>query len=350
MYENLTVEEVKTEILEKLTSDIDIREGSFFNDMISAVAYVIWKNYQSLDAIIPIAYVDETSGEYIDKRCSEYGITPRKSGKQAKAVLTIAGTNGTIIPKGKVFITNDENELEFTSDEMVTITGGSATVSITAIEVGELYNVGAGVITRQFVNLSGITNITNAAATGGSDAETNASLVDRLYTYLKNPSTSGNANHYEQWALEVDGVGSAKVKPLWNGPGTVKVMIIGSNKEPVDTAIVTNCTEHIETYRPIGASVTVESAAGFNINVTAVITIKSSTTLEAVQASFETALGSYLKSIAFITYTVVYNRIAYILLDIDGVIDYTSLKINGSTVNITMEDNEVPVIGSVVIS
>lgn len=348
MYENLTTEEVKSEIIEKLTTDIDTREGSFVNDMVSAVAYEIWKLYQSLDSIIPIAYVDETSGEYIDKRCAEYGIT-RKSGSKATVTLTITGTDGTLIPSSKVFLTSDA--LEFLSDASITITNGTATVTATAAEIGEDYNVAVGSITKQFVNLSGITAVTNvSAATGGANAETDASLVARLYEYLQKTATSGNSNHYKQWALEVDGVGNAKVFPLWNGAGTVKILITGSNNEPVDGAVVAKCTDYIEENRPIGATVTVVSAEGLEINVSAIVTMESSTTKETVKEQFETALESYLSGIAFTTYTVVYNRIAYILLDIEGVVDYTSLTINGSTENIGISEEQVPIIGTVVIS
>ncbi len=348
MYEDLTGEEIKSEIIEQMTTDVDTREGSFANDMISAAAYEIWKVYQALDAIVPIAYVDETSGEYIDKRCAEYGIE-RKEGTKATAVLTLTGTSGTVVPVSKVFLASDS--LEFISDEKVTIAeDGSATVTATATEIGAKYNVEAGTITKQFVNLSGLTSVTNKAATGGADAETDTSLVARLYEYLQKSATSGNANHYKQWALEVDGVGNAKITPLWNGAGTVKALIVGGDNEPVDETIVANCAAYIEENRPIGATVTVVSAEKLEINVEAIISMESSTTTEAVQEAFEAALKAYLSSIAFKTYTVVYNRIAWILLNIDGVIDYTSLTINEGTINITVDEDQVPVVGTVVVS
>jgi uncharacterized phage protein gp47/JayE len=137
MYEDLTVEEVKRDILSRLTSDIDVREGSYHNDMISAAAYKIWQAYQSLDAIVPIAFVDERSGEYIDKRCAEYGIT-RKSGTKATSIMTLTGVEGIVIPKSKVFLTSDG--LEFSTNEAVILTGGTATVTVTAAEIGENYN------------------------------------------------------------------------------------------------------------------------------------------------------------------------------------------------------------------
>lgn len=345
MYEDLTVEEIKADILGRLPTDIDTREGSFVNDMVSAVAYEIWKLYQSLDAVIPIAFVDETSGEYIDKRCAEYGIT-RKAGTKATVTLTIAGTDGTVIEAGKIFMTSDG--LQFETDEDVTITNGTAIVTATAAEIGENYNVDAGTITKQLISQSGITSVNNdEPAAGGTDPETDEALVKRLYDFLQNPATSGNVAHYRKWALEVDGVGGAKVFPLWNGAGTVKVLIVGDDKEPVDSAIVAKCAAHIEENRPIGATVTVESAEGLKINVSATVVLDSSTTIEEVKKKFEAALDEYLKSIAFEKYTLVYNRIAYMLLDINGVVDYTLLTVNNGTENITIADNQVPVLGTI---
>lgn len=347
MYEDLTVEKIKEDIISRLSTDIDTREGSFMNDMISAVAYEIWKVYQSLDAVIPIAFVDETSGEYIDKRCAEYGIK-RKTGTKAKVTLKLTGTDGTVVPKGKVFLTADG--LQFEIDEDVTIKNGTATVKATAIEVGKEYNVEAGTITRQLVSLSGLLSVTNdELATGGTDQESDAALVQRLYDFLQNPATSGNVAHYRQWALEVDGVGAAKVFPLWNGPGTVKVLIVGNDHGPVDETIVQNCAVHIEENRPIGATVTVESAKGLEIIVSANVVIDNSTTIDKVEEKFKAALNEYLKSIAFEKYTLVYNRIAYMLLGIDGVTDFTSLTVNGGTENIIIADNQVPVLGTVIL-
>jgi uncharacterized phage protein gp47/JayE len=347
MYENLTVESIKSDILSRLSTQIDTREGSFTNDIISAVAYKIWQTYQSLDAIIPIAFVDETSGSYIDKRCAEYGIT-RKAGTKATAILTVTGTNGTLISAGKVFHTSDG--LQFITDAAATIAEGTATVNATAEDVGDKFNVDADTIMYQFTNISGITSLSNAKATGGADAETDESLVARLYDFLQNTATSGNAAHYKQWALSVNGVGNAKVEPLWNGPGTVKVLIVGTDNGPVDSTIVTACSNFINANRPIGANVTVASATGSVINVAATVIIDSTTTLETVKTAFEAALDEYLQSIAFDKYTLAYNRVVYMLLDTPGVIDYSALTINGGVVNITIGENQVPIMGTVVIS
>ncbi len=343
MYEVITVEGIKNNILVRMSADIDTREGSFVNDMISAAAYEIWKVYQSLDAVISIAFVDETSGEYIDKRCAEYGIT-RKVGTPAGATLTITGTDGTIIPKGKIFITVDG--LEYITDNSTTISEGTATVTVTAAEVGEDYNVAAGTITKQFVNLRGVTSVTNEAAAGGANPETDESLLSRLRTYQRRPATSGNEAHYKQWAVEVSGCGDAKVFPLWDGPGTVKVLVVDESMS-IDPDLPAAVSAYIETVRPIGASVTVDSPDGLEINVSANIVLDGSKTFQEVQSVFTLALKAYLKGIVFETYSVSYAKVGSLLLSTEGIEDYSDLLINSGTANITIAPDEMPMAGAV---
>lgn len=350
MFEDKTPESIKSEILSGIT-EASTREGSYTGNLVSPVATQLWKVYDAMNAVIPIAYIDETSGKYIDKRCAERGIT-RKPGTKAHTVLTFTGNDGTVIPASTVFLTLDG--LEYETAAAVTIAAGTANVTVNAVEVGEDYNVPAGSITNQYNSISGLSAVTNAgAAIGGTDPESDASLVTRYYNYLQKPATSGNVHHYEQWALEVDGVGAVKVTPLVNGPGTVGVMIVGPDKQPASSEVVTACAAHIEENRPIGPGpdgIIVASAASLVINVAASVIIDIGTTLEAVQTDFTAKLDAYLKSIAFVRYQVLYNQISYILLGINSVTDFTSLTVNGGTANIIVAADQVPVLGAVVVS
>lgn len=349
MFEDITPESIKEEILSGITKS-DTREGSYTNNLISPVALELWKVYNSMNALLPIAYVDETSGKYIDKRASEVGII-RKPGTKAHTELTFTGTNGTAIPKGTVFLTLDG--LEFETAETVSILNEKAVVTANAVQVGEKYNVPKNTIINQYNNISGLTSTANKEAVGGTDPENDKSLVNRYYKFRRRPPTSGNAYHYEQWALEVNGVGAAKIIPLVNGPGTVGVLIVNQDRQPVSDEIVKACKAHIEENRPIGPGkdgIIVESAAGLTINVKAVISVNTSTTADKVQNDFTEKLDKYLKSIAFVKYEVLYNQIAYILMGIDGVTDYKSLTINDNKLNIAVAKNQVPVMGAVVIT
>ena len=76
MYEDVTPERVRTRILGRLKTDLQTREGSFTNDVIAAASVEISELYHSLDALLPSFYVDETSGQFIDRQA---GIGPPAS-------------------------------------------------------------------------------------------------------------------------------------------------------------------------------------------------------------------------------------------------------------------------------
>ena len=348
MYENLTVEQIKAQIVANMGTDLDTRSGSFIDVLISPLAVELWKYYQSLDRVIPIVYVDETSGAYIDLKCAAYGIT-RKPGTKASASMTFSGTAGLEIPAGTAFLT--AQGLRFGLAEAVTLdSDGTAQGTVTADAVGSAYNVAAGEINRMYSNLYGLQSFENGAAAGGTDAEQDADLVARLYSFLQRPATSGNVYHYQQWALSVPGVGGVKVTPLWDGPGTVRVLLVDANKESPAQSIVEAAEAYIETQRPIGATVTVAGAEGLPINVQAAVTIDGTTTKAQVQAQLEQLLQSYLQEIALEAETLLYNRVVFLLLSIPGVTDYTALTLNGGQGNITIGAAQVATLGTVSVS
>lgn len=83
------------------------------------------------------------------------------------------------------------------------------------------------------MSIPGITRVTNAKATyDGFDEETDDELRERLLFKVRQPATSGNINDYIEWGTSVEGVGHITVVPLWNGNGTVKLLVTDSNGQP----------------------------------------------------------------------------------------------------------------------
>ena len=155
---------------------------------------------------------------------------------------------------------------------------------------------------------------------------------------VNNPSTSGNKAHYEEWALEVDGIGRAVVYPLHAGKGTVKVMVTGNDNKPVSEDIVTNCKLHIEECMPIGVSLTVTTPTNLEVIISASIELKEGYVLEEVQEGFETAINEYLKSV---TSELTYSKIYGLLANHSGVEDITSLLINDNNINISIAEDRI---------
>lgn len=344
MLDERTPEQIKGDILARLKTDIETREGSFAQDVVGAVAQELWADKQSRRGMEAMFYVDETSGPSIDRAAASFGIT-RKPGAKARALLHFTGTDGVVVPAGKVFLAGT---LEFVMVEDAAIAEGTGQGTAEASQVGSRYNVAAGAIGAQYENLSGLTAVRSDAAAGGIDQESDRALVGRYYDHLRNPATSGNKAHYKQWAKETPGVGDADVIPQMEGPGTVGVIVVDQEMQPVGADVVEACRGHIEAMRPIGpGQVSVQSAEGLAVNVSATVRVEPSTTIEAVRAAFAAALDGYLKQAAFVKRELLFNRIAFMLLDIGGVIDYTALAVNGGTANIPVGQRQVPVLGAV---
>ena len=88
-YENMTPEKLKAEILEILKGTMETREGSYANTLMSPVAYQLYKIYQLMPQILLMAFPDNTAGEYIDRRCADFGIVRTKGTRACPCLLPL---------------------------------------------------------------------------------------------------------------------------------------------------------------------------------------------------------------------------------------------------------------------
>ena len=116
MFEDITPESIKAAILAEAGESLETREGSFLDSMAGPAALEIWKVYQAMNAVVSIAFVDESSGGYLDLEGAKYGIT-RKPGAKARCTMTLTGTAGATVPAGTVFVTPGGLEFALTEAE-----------------------------------------------------------------------------------------------------------------------------------------------------------------------------------------------------------------------------------------
>jgi len=333
MWENMTYENILNDMLSRVPSNVDKREGSIIYDALAPAALKLAEMYFQLQQFLDLVSGDTAVGEYLDRVVADYGITRKPATKAIRKIVTSGpvdiGTRWGL------------NDTTYIITEQIATNEYKAECE----QEGDIGNRYTGTL-ENIDNVSGVTAELTDIITSGNDEESDDNLRARFYQQIQSPSTSGNAADYVKWALEVPGVGDAKVFPLWNGPGTVKVLIVDSTME-VDETLEQEVYDYIETVRPIGATVTVDSPAEKVIDVSANIVLDGSKTLEEVETAFASAFTEYLKSTVFATYTVSYARIGSILLSTPGVEDYTDLLVNNDTSNITIDDKEMPIAGTV---
>ena len=345
MYENMTLENIKQQMVEALGDQVSGAEGSFVNNMLSPVAYQLWLAYQEFNKLLDIMFMDTSDGEYVERRCKEEGIT-RRPGTHATGEITFSGTVGTVIPSGTIVQTEDG--LQYTTLDTASIVNQSVTVQAESVDVGSLYNAPANTINTMVVNIAGVSNLTNTAPfTGGTDEESIDSLKERYFLKKRESPASGNATDYIKWATEVPGVGNAKVYPLWDGNGTVKVVLVGKDNAPVDSSTVTAVSQHIDEVRPIGASVTVVGAQQVPISVSATVYLDGAS-LTDVKTRFTSQLQAYLST--FDGDQVLFNKLSAILIDTPGISDFYDLAVNDQFANIPIAADSIPCVGTITLT
>lgn len=347
-----TPESLKAEMAKRLAAkglDVDMREGSYTDQIYSEVAYQLYKGLSYHQTLLAAGVPSAESGPYLDRFGNMFGLS-RTPATTAHVTVTFSGDDGITIPAGTVVLSN--SGLRFATQWEAVISGGSAEVSASAVESGSIYNVAAGTVTRLSVSMGGISGVTNKApGEGGADAESDASYYERIHTFLSEPVASGNVNHYKQWARSVSGVGNAAVIPLWNGNGTVKVVVASEDNQPVDGSIVTQTAQYIESVRPIGAEVTVVSVQALSINIKAICTLEGGVLPATVQEELENRVAQmFLEMEMGAEEPVRYNRVMVALLSCQGVVDCSSLTINEGTSNIAVTTEQVPLLGTVTIT
>jgi uncharacterized phage protein gp47/JayE len=244
-----TEDAIRQRMLGNLPDDLDKAEGSYIWDAISPAAIELALAAIWAQEVLRRGFASTTFGEYLDLRCEEHGIT-RRAAVKATGQVTFSGTAGTVIPAGTQVNTASDSttpSVFFKTTEEVTIGDtGTAVANVEAVEAGLSGNVSAGTIIMLSQPISGVTSVTNVSATsGGLDEEDDASLLARYLQKVRSPSTGGNKADYINWAMEVPGVGGVAVVPVRDGPGTVSISIINTQKTPADQALVDAVQDYI---------------------------------------------------------------------------------------------------------
>lgn len=353
MYTDRDREQILADMLQASREDVDKQEGSVVHDMLAPPAEEIEMLGYSLDAILENGFMDTAQAWYVDMHAAVLGID-RKPSISASGLLMIRDRPGTPIDIGTTIAAEMESGIVTlqTTEYAAVPEAGEIVVPATAVTGGEEGNLPAYTVLSS-------TSLPNALITnphpftGGVDAETDEELKRRYELRARQPITSGNSYHYEMWAREVDGVSDARVTPLWDGPGTVKVTVIDSDGRAPTPEQVEAVAAYINRpdKKPIGATVTVVAIKEVPITVTAALVLEEGLLVEDVQEAIEQSIAQYLAEAGT---EVRYSQIARAILRTEGVKDYQDVRIgtDGSTGtdNILVSSDDVAVVGQVNLS
>lgn len=340
--------------LDKIPDSYDKREGSVIFNAVAPMCMEMAYLYLKLRTYTDLVFIDTSAGVYLDRLVIQNGIQRLDS--------TYAEKYGTFnLPhlEGTIFIKDD---IKF--EVIAPYDNPNPTTFIYKLrctEKGEIGNVENGPLT----SLNYIRGLTTAEITGtikeGTDVESDEHLRQRYIDNVTDIAYGGNKSDYRQKIKAMDGVGSCKVIPIWNGPGTVKCIITNADYETPTELLVKQVQQAVDPtldgygvgIAPIGHVVTIVGATSDPIDITAEVLLHNPPT--DLQNRLELAIQEYLKTLnknweAVDNVVVRISQITNALLDVEGVIDVGEVTINGQNQNYVLDDDKLAQFNSIIVS
>ncbi len=327
-------EEVLSRMLGAVPSDLDKREGSVIYDALAPAALEVAVLYSWLEYLYDQSFAQTADREYLERLVAPW-ISPYPATKAKVRAEFYSATNQKMnIDIGARF---NLDKLNFAVTKKIE----DGVFELECEESGTIGNVHEGeLIPIEYIENLAKSNVV-ALLERAFEAEDTEHLRERFLKKVREPATSGNVYHYTRWALEVEGVGAAKVFPLHAGAGTVKVLVINAAKELADSGLIAKVYQHIESVRPIGATVTVGTPSHKDIVISATITKTAGANIEDIKNDFERALKDFFKELIFSAEYLSYAKVGNLILQVPEVMDYANLVINGSAANIPIGSEEI---------
>lgn len=392
MYD-VTYKEILDRMLSRVSDKLDKREGSVIFDTHSPTALELQILYTELNKIISEAYGDTASREFLILRCKERGIIPFPA---TCAVLKGSFTPETVDVTGKRFNLGSLNYV-------VTAKMSDGGYQVQCETPGIVGNQQLGtMIPIEYIQGLETAELTEVLIPGEEEEDTE-DLRIRYYDSFNEKAFGGNVQDYLEKTNGIPGVGSTKVTRVWNADlrpaemvpsaevtawyetfrtalsgepaawletvfnaakdkklttgGTVLLTILNSDFGAASDALIQSVQQTMDPdayagegygVAPIGHVVKVKSADTVSVIVKTSIVFDLGYGWSNLQSSIDEAISAYLhelrKSWADLPYLVVrVSQIETRLLQIKGIVDIGSTRINGVSDNLTLGKYQIPV-------
>lgn len=350
--EDITEEFLIEECVEMgLELGVDTSQGSIYMDAAAGHILRTAKFFNDLRQVQEIISLNTCTGEVLDERLMERGMSrnpPQATSAQYK-VIFVGSTpeiGDRMMCDGHFFILGlDGEDYILTSEE----TGSN------------LNYLEAGLPVIPELDVDNLISATlGELMTAALDPEDDDSARERLIRKISGPAENGNRTQVKAWCEEVEGVGRARIIPLWDGENTVLGIIVAADGGVPTSQLVESVQNYLdpgaagmgEGVATIGQFFTAKAAEAVTIDISVdiekqseanYVTIKEKLIQEMQKYLADLALGSEDKS------TVRYTSVGAKIAQVAGVVDYDNLTMNGNRQNVICTIYQVPVLGEVTI-
>ena len=359
-------------MLDNVPNDIDKREGSIIYDAVAPAAMVSAQQSLSLANIIRETYIKTAQGEFLDYRAIEHGTSRYEAtNAEVKAKFNDDDGNPVNVEVGDRFANIAESPIFYT----VIKANDDGTAEMQAEEAGTSANSYIGQVLPVTPNdnlaWAEITEVTIPAR----DEENDEHLRARLLNTNSWVAYGGNVADYLDMTSKISDVGATQVYPVWNGAGTVKLVILNNDLMPASQTLIKKVKEEIDPednetqgygLAPIDHQVTVVAPETFEVNITMNVTIAENANIDTIRTNIKASLEELFKSlrkdwstIDSVTgrgykLTVYRSKILSRVMTLEGVTNATMPQLNGKDEDLqlvfTNTTSQLPVLGEVTVN
>lgn len=294
-----TLDEIRDTILrdyQSLDPKADISVDSDNYARASALSATAEGLYSHQKWVIKQFFPDTADTEFLEKHAAIRGLYRRNATYASGQGATLTGNENAQIKAGLQIKTEDNRFYEITESAVIG-PSGTITVTVRSLATGAAQNIFRSSKASFMSAPVGVqTEVTLNNIVGGTDAETDSSLLERLLEVIRRPSAGGNRYDYRRWALSVDGVDAAYVYPLRRGLGTVDIAITSNNNIP-SLETIERCQRYIDEVRPVTAresKVVMPDVTQIHFEMKVRL---SGISLDEAKQAIETALSDYFETI-----------------------------------------------------
>ena len=348
MSNTIDYNELLNRALQRVSTGIDTSEGSFLFDAIAPCVAELYQAYLYIDELEKRVFADTAYDEYLDRRCAERGIYRKEATYAIRR-----GYFDNDVPMGSRW---GKEELVYIVTELVQ-DGAYLLKCEQSGVIGNRYD-------GNLINIDAVENINSAILAEvvqfGANEEQDDALRCRYFNSFEKEAFGGNIADYKEKVGSIDGVGQVKVYPTWDGGGTVKLRLLDTENNIPSSELIGKVQTKVDPVQnggeglgiaPIGHSVTVEAANEVEVQLTTHLTFKGSS-WENVRSRVDEVVENYLSELranwSDNDLVVRISQIESKVLEIEGIIDIEDTQINGSTRNLYLSGEDVPVLVGVV--
>lgn len=332
------------EILERLKQrvpdDIQKGEGSLVFNALAATAFEIEKLYVQYDFIVSQSHADTADYEHLKLIALDRGLEPYPA-----THCIVRYQANIVIPPGKRFNLKGFNYVVLDANRMQCEEAGSGP--------NGLLGVCSPIDFVPSLDRCEIVEI----LVPGTDLESRDAFYKRYLASFTDMSFAGNIAAYKEEIKKIQGVGGAKIYPVWNGVGTVKAVVLGADYASPSSYLMTEIRKRFDPVPgkgyglcPIGHVFTALPVGDVTVNINTKITPGGGYTLEGLKPGVTEKIKEYFLELAKTWedsqgLTVYVSRLEAKILDLPGVVDVSATSLNGREANLIIDADSIPVLG-----